>query len=168
MAKVKSRPLLRCSGWGDDCLDCPHAIYLPDGCNWDCPACMWARHCPCVDIEQIRAYWAKRGETGIDDHLLVDIRSVLGNHSLPQPEHLEPLAAAIRVVGVLFPLLVRVSPNRNGWERYQVLDAVSQKALLAARQARVRLVPVVVKEHLGPDDVAALREAVALLVGKGA
>ena len=168
MVLSKSRPLLRCSGWGDDCLDCPYADDVPDGCTWDCPMCQHVRHCPCVSLEAIRAYWARRGEVGIDDHLLVDLRRVEVDPGLPGKEDLSALVEAIRGTGILFPLVVRVAPNRNGWERYQVLDVLSQRLLLAARKAGVEVVSIMVKENLSAEDVERFRGAVAALcVGGG-
>ena len=167
MTRCKTRALLRCSGWGDDCLDCPQALAVPESCNWDCPTCMWIRQCPCVDPAQVRRYWIERGERHIDDHLLVDVRNVLPDPALPLTNHLQPLVEAIRSVGIALPLLVRVAPHGKGWERYQVLDAVSQRGLLAAREAGVKMVPVVVKENLYPEDLDILRAAVTALVREG-
>jgi len=125
---------------------------------------MWIRQCPCVDPEEVRRYWVERGERRIDDHLLVDVRNVLPDPALPATNHLQPLVEAIRSVGIALPLLVRVVPHGKGWERYQVLDAVSQRGLLAAREAGVKMVPVVVKENLHPEDLDVLRAAVTALV----
>jgi len=167
MALNKSRPLLRCSGWGDDCLDCPYADDLPDGCTWDCPTCQYVRRCPCVSLEAIRAYWARRDELRIDDHLLVDVRRVEVDLRLPSREDLTALAEAVRQTGVPFPLAVRVAPNRNGWERYEVLDVLSQRLLLAAQKAGLGVVPVVVRENLSEEDLQRHRDAIAALRAAG-
>jgi len=169
MGLNKSRPMFRCSGWGDDCLDCPYADDVPDGCTWDCPTCAYTRRCPCVSVEAVRAYWVRRGEARvrIDDHLLVDLRRVEMDPRLPLKEDLRALVEAIRRAGVPFPLVVEVAPNRNGWERYRVLDALSQRMLLAAQEAEVAMVPVVVKENLSEEEVQHLRDAVAALCQAG-
>ena len=167
MVLSKRRPMLRCSGWGDDCLECPYADDVPEGCTWDCPMCQHVRRCPCVSIEAIRAYWAKRAQVRIDDHVLVDLRRVEVNAGFPQKDDLGALAESIREAGVPFPLVVEVAPNRNGWERYRVLDALSQRMLLAAQQAEVAVVPIVVKENLSAEDVMRFRAAVAALCQVG-
>jgi hypothetical protein len=120
-----------------------------------------------VSIEAIRAYWAKRAEIRIDDHVLVDLRRVEANSGLRVKGDLSALAEAIREAGVPFPLVAEVAHNRNGWERYRVLDALSQRMLLAAQQAEVAVVPIVVKENLSAEDVERFRAAVATLCQVG-
>lgn len=165
----KSRPLFRCSGWGDDCLDCPYADEVPEECTWDCPLCVHIRKCPCVSTEAVRAYWARRGEAKmrIDDHLLVDVGRIEEDWGLPWKENRSALVEAVRKAGVPFPLVVRVVPNRQGWERYRVLDMMSQRLLLAAREAGIKAVPVVVKENLSEEEIEDLRAAVAALWALG-
>jgi len=116
-----------------------------------------------VTPEAIQAYWTRRGgaKVRVDDHLLVDLRRVEENPTLPFREDLNALVEAVRRIGVPFPLVVEVLPNRNGWERYRVLDILSQRLLLAAQEAEVAVVPVVVKENLSEEDVQGHRDAVA-------
>lgn len=165
----KSRPLFRCSGWGDDCLDCPYADEVPAECTWDCPLCTEIRKCPCVSLEAVQEYWARRGEmkVRIDDHLLVDVGRVEEDRRLPWKENLSGVVEAVEKVGVPFPLIVTVVPNRKGWERYRVLDVMSQRMLLAARGAGIKAVPVVVKENLSEEEIGQLRAAVAALWAVG-
>jgi len=87
--------------------------------------------------------------------------------TLSRKEDLSALVETVRRTGVPFPLIVTLSPNRTSWERYRVLDTLSQRLLLAAQEAGVEVVPVVVKERLSEEDQQHLRDAVAALCAVG-